>query len=151
MIVRFLGRNVGHYFLLWKDGCRVKANTRYNNCKRDYEETVDFFKTKMKNVKNQNTSNVEHMFHKRWVKRIWIGWNEEVQTRKKLRIASEEFRGVTAAMAHTRGLQKWWHRWELTKRLRFNFKVRDDNYNFRMKRAIWDGIWARRALTKRLC
>lgn len=51
MIGRFLKRNVGEYFLLWKDGCRVLVNTHYKETKEAYEETVSYFTNKMKNVK----------------------------------------------------------------------------------------------------
>lgn len=49
-----------------------------------------------------------------------------------------------------RNLQKWWHRVELTKRIRFNFKTMKINYKYRMKRAVWDAFWERRRRTRKL-
>lgn len=95
-------------------------------------------------------SNVKHFFDKRWLKRLWVGWIKEVATRKSLRIATEEFRGVHAAIVHRQGLQKWWHRVKLTHRDRFNYLTMNKNYQSRMKRAVWDAIWQRRAITRRL-
>lgn len=78
MILRFLKRNIGEYFLLWKDGLRVKDNTAYNDTKEAYEETVSYFANKMKNVKNTNTKNVKHYIGKRWLKRVYQGWYQEI-------------------------------------------------------------------------
>ena len=78
MILRFLGKNVGEYFLHWKDGCRIRVNTRYIVAKESNEETTAFFANKMKNVKSTNTKNVKHFIDKRWLKRLYNGWYEEI-------------------------------------------------------------------------
>lgn len=58
--------------------------------------------------------------HKRKLKAIYRGWLKEIQIKKTLRIKSEESRIVLAGVCQKRGIQKWYHRLQLVKRLRFN-------------------------------
>ena len=72
MILRFMKVNVGEYFTKWKNGARINVNGKHDETKQAYEETVEYFNTKVTEIKDQNTANIEHFIHKRKLKAIYV-------------------------------------------------------------------------------
>jgi bacterioferritin (cytochrome b1) len=143
-------RNMGDYFNKWKNGALRKVDQRYNEVRTVHQETEEAFADHVKRIKKQNCQNIKHYIEKRRLKAIVRGWRQQKNYLKKLHGQQRDIADCLPLVFQRRALQKWYHRVELTKRIRMNYATMKSNKKIRLKRLVLEGLRGRRAITTHL-
>lgn len=84
------------------------------------------------------------------MKAIFKGWRKQKNYYKKLHAQQRDTADKLPLVFLKRGLQKWHHRVETTKRIRMSNATMKKNKDIRLKRMVWNGILGRRGITTSL-
>jgi hypothetical protein len=111
------------------------------------DHATEIFATRICNTKDQNTRNVfEYLEHRR-LANVFRSWKNIKAHLKLKRMKEREVQEILASVRYRRTLQKWFLRTEATKRRRFCLKTIKRNYSLLIKRAVWDRLIWRKALS----
>lgn len=115
-----------------------------------HAETEAAFADHIKQIKDHNCANLLHHFSKKRLKAMFHGWRKQKDYLKKLHRKQRDIADTLPVVIQKRALQKWYHRVDTTKRIRFANKTMKINKNIRLKRMVIDGLRGRRGLTTHL-
>jgi len=81
---------------------------------------------------------------------MFKGWKKQKNYLKKLHAKKRDIADCLPLVFQKRAIQKWYHRVDVTKRIRMANVTMKRNKEIRLKRMVWEGILGRRGITTHL-